>query len=456
MKGDFSRITFDRGKHFARVLMQQGRVQLDADWNEQASILLYYLQALAVDLIGPHGGSGNGFLISPLVEDDGTSLKPNLAIEKGHYYVDGILCENEALIAYTLQEGYPFPDSPQLGNGTYLVYLDVWERHVTHIEDGSIREVALGMSGPDTATRAAVVWQVKIASQAPEQTTPWSTLPVGESARRQWVDDNWPKWLAQWQPTNRGQLKVKVEHDSDINTDPCITPPEARYRGTENQLYRVEIHKGGQIGYQPTFKWSRDNGSVVAAWVGKEGNDLLVSGIRDAGHGFAAGHWVELTDGTRELRGEAGTLVRLIKVEGEALTIDPLTATGPVDWNATMKNPKVRRWDQTETEDTPLTNGSVPIKEGTTEKDLIDLEDGIQIQFQPGATYRPGDYWLIPARTATGDVEWPGPIDQPEARRPRGVDHHYAPLAIISVTGSNVTMEANLRRTIEPLGKPVP
>ena len=56
MKGDFSRNTFDPTKHFSRVLMQQGRVQLDADWNEQAAILLHYLRTLAADLIGPCAG----------------------------------------------------------------------------------------------------------------------------------------------------------------------------------------------------------------------------------------------------------------------------------------------------------------------------------------------------------------------------------------------------------------
>ncbi|HEX3531938.1 MAG TPA: DUF6519 domain-containing protein, partial [Thermoanaerobaculia bacterium] len=35
MKGDFSRDTFRKRKHYNRVRMQQGRVQLDADWNEQ-------------------------------------------------------------------------------------------------------------------------------------------------------------------------------------------------------------------------------------------------------------------------------------------------------------------------------------------------------------------------------------------------------------------------------------
>ena len=41
MKGDFSRDTFNPRKHYAGVLMQQGRVQIDADWNEQQSIARY-------------------------------------------------------------------------------------------------------------------------------------------------------------------------------------------------------------------------------------------------------------------------------------------------------------------------------------------------------------------------------------------------------------------------------
>ena len=34
MSGDYSRTRFDPRKHFTGVLMQQGRVQLDSDWNE--------------------------------------------------------------------------------------------------------------------------------------------------------------------------------------------------------------------------------------------------------------------------------------------------------------------------------------------------------------------------------------------------------------------------------------
>src|SRR5665213_1393102 len=45
MKGDFTRDTFEPGPaEFYRVMIQQGRVQLDADWNEQIAILLRRLE----------------------------------------------------------------------------------------------------------------------------------------------------------------------------------------------------------------------------------------------------------------------------------------------------------------------------------------------------------------------------------------------------------------------------
>ncbi|MEQ8959038.1 MAG: DUF6519 domain-containing protein, partial [Coleofasciculus sp. C2-GNP5-27] len=173
-RGDFTRDTYDKSKQFLRVLMQQGRVQLDADFNEQVSILLHYLQALATDIIGWHGGPSNnwGFefiakedQLEGLPEDEKNALKEQLPlIGKGRYYVEGLLCENDTYVPYTNQ-----PNSgreiPLKDEGTYLAYLDVWERHITYIEDEDeskvgIREVALG--GADTATRSTLVWQVKL------------------------------------------------------------------------------------------------------------------------------------------------------------------------------------------------------------------------------------------------------------------------------------------------------
>src|SRR5215510_15086214 len=98
MKNDITRDTFDPHKHYSRVLMQQGRVQLDADWNEMVETQLHFLRALAADLIGPHGGPGDSFKINPLVN--------NFEIAQGHYYIDGILCENSSPLLYSDQPSF--------------------------------------------------------------------------------------------------------------------------------------------------------------------------------------------------------------------------------------------------------------------------------------------------------------------------------------------------------------
>ena len=54
----------------------------------------------------------------------------------------------------------PVPTVPTVPTGRYIAYLDVWQRHITTLEDEGIREVAL--DGPDTATRTKTVWQVKL------------------------------------------------------------------------------------------------------------------------------------------------------------------------------------------------------------------------------------------------------------------------------------------------------
>jgi hypothetical protein len=56
MKGDFSRLRFGNGEDRAQVLMQQGRVLLDADWNAQGQFLARALERAQRNLIGTAGG----------------------------------------------------------------------------------------------------------------------------------------------------------------------------------------------------------------------------------------------------------------------------------------------------------------------------------------------------------------------------------------------------------------
>src|SRR2546426_11426195 len=66
MRGDFSRVTFRPENHFSRVLLQQGRVQLDAEFNEHVDIEAYRDRATARDVIGRAGAplDGGGFAIT--------------------------------------------------------------------------------------------------------------------------------------------------------------------------------------------------------------------------------------------------------------------------------------------------------------------------------------------------------------------------------------------------------
>ncbi|MDP9108030.1 MAG: DUF6519 domain-containing protein, partial [Pseudomonadota bacterium] len=140
--------------------------------------------------------------------------------------------------------------------------------------------------------------------------------------------------------------------------------------------------------------------------------------------------------------------------------------------NDASRHPLLRRWDQQQGDATDgglqlAANGAAVIVEDANDNWLT-LEDGVQIQFQTpaGATpnqYRSGDYWLIPARTATGNVEWPTELDSqaqpaPLALPPDGIIHHYAPLGVVRVDANgNVTkLETDCRNRFDTVVKLTP
>src|SRR6185436_2885784 len=339
-KGDFTRRTEDPGKHYSSVQMQQGRVQTDADWNEQVAIDAHLRETGVRDVVGPCGApqKEGGFRIDVAValqgiiiddlgdrapapdlaeagvaeRDTGDGLPfpfpfisrlETLAISSGRMYLDGILVELESqtevpitagsepnlvtvsasalhqsgvekgdwvqiisdfpeiplhalveeilpadldqdlqtvrlstpvsdgfrrprlrrVTTYTTQPDLPGAALPA-SDGTYLAYLHVWRRHLTWLDDQQIRETALG--GPDTATRMKTVWQVKLFKTAPGahclSPHPAETAP------------------------STGRLRARTRPAEDPQ-DPCIVPSKAGYTRLENQLYRVEVHKGGTL-----------------------------------------------------------------------------------------------------------------------------------------------------------------------------------------------------------------
>ena len=120
MKGDFSRLTFDQNRRARGLLMQQGRVQVDADLNEMQAIQQHRVETETIDVIGPAGvpKTGSGFALS-------IQNTNQIRIGAGRIYIDGLLVENDKSRLATDQPFLPKFTMPAAA-GLYLAYLDVF------------------------------------------------------------------------------------------------------------------------------------------------------------------------------------------------------------------------------------------------------------------------------------------------------------------------------------------
>ncbi|MER5597122.1 DUF6519 domain-containing protein [Streptomyces sp. NPDC002265] len=462
MQGDFSRVTFDPSQRFSAVLSQQGRVQLDSEINEQTAILLHYVRTLAADLLGPAafppgagGHSVGGFCVDTFDGD-------NFTVTPGRIYVDGILCECDGTDYWSQSHGFldREQERDRLPTSPFMVYLRVWERLVTAIEAPGIREVALGLHGPDTTVRTQVVWQLC-----------W--LPLGSEPVAPDMQTA-PKFLrdrisGRFRP--RALLSARVRHP-ETDAEPCDLPPDSGYRGPENQLYRVEIHRGGTA-ETATFKWSRENGSVTLPVRAIAGTSVMVETLgRDDRLGVEIGDIVELVDDLIVCRAASDTLeegcprlytITDIDYTGNRVVLDSAPADDPYQPTVGTdvgRHPLLRRWDHGGAKpgadprgfDVPGAEGTQPVMEDA----WLPLEEGLEVWFEGDderpPQYRRGDYWLIPVRVVTGDVLWPcEPDGRPQSKPPQGVNYHYAPLAVVVPDGPHEYQMVDVRQPIPHL-----
>ncbi len=450
MSGDYSRVRFDPKNDFSSVLMQQGRVQLDSDWNEFADLLDRRWRAETTDIIGRNTvpkETPEGFRIQIPGSD--------LTIGRGRMYVDGLLAENhgkaplqfDAVLAEQNRTlAVPYDEQPYFPNiavvapqpaagGPHLVYLDVWQREVSFLEDATLIENAVGV---DTTTRTQTVWQVKILPNVGSSATCGSSLEA---------------WNGLVAPSDARLSSAAV--GVLTNTDPCLLPPSGGYRGLENRLYRVEIHDGGTSG-TATFKWASDNAVMAANVTAITALDKLTVATlgRDSVMHFKIGDWVEITDDWLEFARQPGVnplppgVMAQIKSIDEANRIISLVSPIPanvfnVDAQGNTdrtRHTRVRRWNQSgQVRDTngnllidlnaAGANGVIPVPPAGTS---IVLEDGVQITFNTPAAgnYRIGDYWNFTARTADASVE------ELHEAPPYGVHHHFSRLALVTFPNS--------------------
>ncbi len=424
MKTDISRNTFHSSNNYSSVRRQQGRVDLDADWNEQVDIQNNRSRLLTVDSLGPVGAPAHegGFLLTP------TGDAADLTVSSGRFYVNGLLINNSANFNLTSQPDLPGVTLPTT-DGDYLAYLKVYERGVTALEAPEIREIALG--GPDTTTRTQVIRQVHVApitaSEIDSRTVP-------------------PEWNA---IISRNPGRMSARTQADGASDPCAVGTRGGYTGLDNVMYRVEIHDGGPAG-SATYKWSRDNGTLVTEWLELEADTLTLRSIgNDNVLNFAPGQWVEISDDGMELEGTPGTLAQIIRVEGRRITINPDNirhfpgSSGTLDINEFSRGTrKVRRWDFIGASAAPA------VPDGAGGEVWITLENGIEVKFDDlasGKEYRTGDYWMFPARADNNNIEWACDNNGNLEHEPHGTIFHYARLAFLNLTAGAWSVIADAR-----------
>jgi hypothetical protein len=454
MAADFSRVRMNPLADLAGVELKQGGVLLDADFNEWVAVVDRRLRALASDVLGRGTASQTtpgAFKLNPVAG--------GFTIGRGRLYVDGLLAENhgkadpaqrdfDPLLAETVfkqDPGYaeqpwlqPPPALPTAGR--HLVYLDVWQREVTFIEDPGLVETAVGV---DTSSRLQTVWQVRALSDA-----------APASADCGSADADVPGWAALIAPSS-GRL-TSGTFNVTAAPDPCELPPTGGYTGLENQLYRVEIHDGGQPGAGASFKWSRDNGSVASHVTGYlSATQLVVNTLgRDDVLRLKVGDWVEVQDDRHEFAQVPGEMRQISDVDEalRKLTLKtPLPAAMlPASFPGSPRpqdHVRVRRWDQAkkvfrtgpagtavQVQDLDASSSTGVVQVPAAGTTLL-LENGVTVAFGSVGSkgFKSGDWWVFAARTADASVEL---LD---AAPPRGTHHHFTRLGFWDIDAGTIS-----------------
>lgn len=392
------------------------------NWSGVTQVGYLTLDTTATYHFGPVLLEANPALDLVVMGGDGTSAGA------GRFYGDGEAATKEAHGTYFTQADLPLADPAALApvvEGQHRIdwaYLDLWERPLSYVERPSLREVAL--EGADTCTRTQLVAQVRLLKG---DAVALANTPQAPSA----AFDALPR-------LGRGVLSTKDKPAATL--DPCADPCEpviaGPYVGEENGLFRVEIHRAGNIGAANNagtalFKWSRDNAGIVSPLL----TDALVGVTSvevEKPELFAVGDLVEVADDLIELitgpyedrvnhakhtRGELRKLAA-VNLQTRRISWEDPTVVDPaeVSFHAPLPrsqriahHAKLTRWDG---------------MGACTPGDIALSAEGVVIEFG-GSGMVAGDYWLFATRTIDHSVE--RLIEAP----PRGTQHGYYLLAAI-------------------------
>jgi hypothetical protein len=437
---DISRSATDYKKRYAGVRIQQGRVTLDDDWNENGCLLAEEQRRELVDVVGPAGSADKGFAISSPRTDALGKLTFDIA--PGTFYLAGLRLESLGH-TYALQPDWvdqPPGSRAKPAAGTRLfAWLEAWQQPVEGTEDDEILEKGLG--GPDTATRVRTMWRVHASpTAAADCAAAWADLVDGWAGAAH---------LGTMVGAERvPNAKVQIGFENFGNKDDLCSPLVVKgYLGAENQTIRLQITTDRKL------SWGFDNAApLYRIEVATDRKTLTFRNLpRDQAHWPIAQQVVEilpwsavLPNGEKlaELTGHLTTVHTSYDPDRHEIVLEDAIPASFDDWQQregakaelgdwTSIDEKqkqrvyyfLRVWDRDDDLSPPAAIG---VAEGT----VVKLgHTGLNATFH-GDQFVPGDHWVIAARPDTPDQILPWEITK-APRAPQGVRRFYAPLGTI-------------------------
>lgn len=451
MATDVARVSYDRARQYTGVVPQQGRVTLEAEENEERTILGEERRLELLDIIGPAGTPDDGYALSSPGGFD-------LTIGVGTMYVGGVRVELDAPVDYADQPDWldhegdpdwlPVPNLDHVPEDEHVV-LVLTETDVTATEDPALREVALG--GPDGAARTRILQRIeRLATKARDCA---GALATDEEL---WASEGLVFDLATAALSSATRLLVKWDAPEGP-ADPCEPSAQGGYLGAENQAIRVQVVRRNPD--KPDvfdLVWGWDDASMLYRVTADASTNPVLTLERspvDDLHRPRSGQAVQVLRSAAALAGTDGV------VEGYAASVNgpvaALTASYDPDLKTVQfpaplateftdaaKTPQLylRVWEEQKTD---VAIGDEITLTGTGLKVVLSLDGA-------ATTVHPGDFWVIGVRPATPDTVLPARLLR-TPQPPDGARMWACPLAVIGWGKDGLEILDDCRVPFDPL-----
>jgi hypothetical protein len=454
MGSDRARGSYDPKQQYRSVVMQQGRVTLEDDWNESQQIFGEQIRAEALDWVGPAGTPDDGYKI--VLTDTPTQPPYDFFVRSGTMYVGGMRAELLDPVQYSNQpdwqdEGSGDPEWVSLDSlaqappTNEYIYLLLREQEVSAVEDPDLKDIALG--GPDTAQRTRILQRI-----ARVRSSGSDCVSGLDAAQARWATEGLEFDPGTMRLLSTARLSVGSADQLPAST-PCQPQAQGGYVDPDNQLIRVQISGIDPVSGNPKFVWGFDDASFlyrIQVDTSNPQNLILQSAPVDSEHQPARQQAVEVLRTAAELpnggdvaalSGVVFTLDQNYSPEGQSVALPSGTAL-PSEYLGAGQSPSgtlfLRVWQQ-----------EIVFIPGVPSP-LGDTGLAVTIDSFGNQPFHLGDYWIFAARPVTPQMVYPERYWN-NLQPPEGPRIWACPLGVIAWSGAIATLVSDCRNPFENL-----